>query len=164
MKIIILDDYLTENQSESDTEFICEEAKEHWDVSSEVVLRDFNEESSSESDNPVQPNNGITTLISMFLLLWASFYGISASALNHLIQFLHYVFSLLSSSSPTIASLLAVFPTSLYTMKKKVNISKDEFEKYVIRSKCCSLYTYEECLQTSVSGQITPKPCNHIAF
>ena len=72
--------------------------------------------------------------------------------------------SLLSSSSPTIASLLAVFPTSLYTMKQNLNISKDEFEKYVICSKCCSLYTYKECLQTSVSGQISPKSCNHIAF
>ncbi len=112
------DDYLTDNQTESDTESICEEAEEHWDVSNDEVLRDFNEESFSEINNPIQPDNSITTLISVFLLLWASFYGISASALNHLIQFLHYVLSLLSSSSPTIASLLAVFPTSLYTMKK----------------------------------------------
>lgn len=158
------DDYLAENQNESDTEFICEEAEEHWDVSSEDILRDFSEESSSESDNPVQPNNGITTLVSTFLLLWASLYGISATALNHLIQFLHYMFSLLSSSSPTIASLLAAFPSSLYMMKKKLNLPKDEFEKYVICSKCSSLYTYEECLQTSISGQTTPKTCNHIAF
>ena len=81
---------------------------------------DFNEESFSELNNPIQPNNGITALVSVFLLLWASFYGISASALNHLTQFLHYVLSLLSSSSPTIASLLAVFPTSLdlYNEKK----------------------------------------------
>ena len=138
--------------------------EEHWDVSTDEILRDFNEESFSELNNPIQPNNGITALVSVFLLLWASFYGISASALNHLTQFLHYVLSLLSSSSPTIASLLAVFPTSLYTMKKNLNISRDEFEKYVICSKCCSLYTYKECLQTSVSGQITPKSCNHIAF
>ena len=112
------DDYLADNQTESDMESICEEAEEHWDVSNEETLRDFNEESFSELNNSIQPNNDITALISMFLLLWASFYGISASAINHLIQFLHYVFSLLSSGSPTIASLLAVFPTSLYTMKK----------------------------------------------
>ena len=49
-------------------------------------------------------------------------------------------------------------------MKKNLNIYKDEFEKYVICSKCCSLYTYKECMQTSVSGQISPKSCNHIAF
>ena len=97
-------DYSPENQNESDTEFICEEAEQHWDVSSEDILRDFNEESSSETINPVQPNNSIMKLISTFLLLWASFYGISATALNHLIKFLHYTLSLLSSNSPTIAS------------------------------------------------------------
>ena len=37
-------DYSPENQNESDTEFICEEAEQHWDVSSEDILRDFNEE------------------------------------------------------------------------------------------------------------------------
>lgn len=103
-------------------------------------------------------------LISTFLLLRASFCRISATALNHLIQFLHYVFSLLSSSSPTIATILAVFPTSLYTMKKKLNLYKDQFEKYVICPKCCSLYTYDKCLQTSVRGKIISKICNHIAF
>ena len=68
-------------------ESICEEAEEHWDVSNDEILRDFNEESFSELNNPIQPNNGITALVSIFLLFWASFYGISASALNHLIQF-----------------------------------------------------------------------------
>ena len=67
--------------------------EEHWDVSTDEILRDFNEESFSELNNPIQPNNGITALVSVFLLLWASFYGISASALNHLTQFLHYVLS-----------------------------------------------------------------------
>ena len=111
-------DYLADNQTESDMESIYEEAEEHWNVNNEEILRDFNDEIFSELNNSIQPKNSITALISMFLLLWASFYGISASALNHLIQFLHYVFSLLSSSLPTIASSLAVFPTSLYTMKK----------------------------------------------
>lgn len=111
-------DYLAENQNESDSELICEEAEEHWDVSSEDILKDFNDEESSELESPVQSNNGIMTVISTFLLLWASFYGISATALNHLIQFLHYMLSLLSSSSPTVASLLDAFTTSLYMMKK----------------------------------------------
>ena len=111
---------IIDNSTDSDMESICEEAEEHWDVNNEKVLRDFNEERFSELNNSIQPNNGITALISMSLLLWVSFYGISTSALNHLIRFFHYVFSLLSSSSPTIASLLAVFPTSLYTIKNLI--------------------------------------------
>ena len=72
--------------------------------------------------------------------------------------------SLLSSTSPNIAALLAVFPSSLYMLKKKLNFSKDPFEKYVICPSCCSLYIFEECLETDRSGQKTPKTCNHIAF
>jgi len=71
---------------------------------------------------------------------------------------------LLSSASPNIAALLAVFPSSLYMLKKKLNLSKDPFEKYMICPSCCSLYTFEECLDTDHSGQTTPKPCNYVAF
>ena len=48
------DDYLAENQNKSDAKFICEEAEEHWDVSGEDILRDFNDKSSLESNDPVR--------------------------------------------------------------------------------------------------------------
>ena len=57
-------------------------------------------------------------LVSKFLLLWATFYGISNNALDHLIHIFWYGLSFLSSSSPTVATVLSVFPTSLYMMKK----------------------------------------------
>ena len=68
--------------------------------------------------------------------------------------------SLLSSTS-NIAALLAVIPSLLYMLKKKLDFSK---EKYVICPSCCSLYTFEECLETDHSGHKTPKICNHIVF
>jgi len=68
----------------------------------------------------------------IFLLLWASFYGVSATALNHLIQFLHYIFSILAPNSPAVAALVAIFPTSLYLLKKYFGMCEDKFEKYVV--------------------------------
>lgn len=116
-------------------ECIDQEIEEHWlNICSEEILQDFNEKDVSESSDS---EGGIVLLISKFLLLWAAFYRISNTALNHLIQFFQHVFSLLSSSSPTIATLLSVFPTSLYMMKKRLNLSNDHFEKYVICRKCC---------------------------
>ena len=44
------------------------------------------------------------------------------------------------------------------------NLSTDPFEKYVICPQCSSLYTQKECLQKSLSGIISAKPCNHIEF
>jgi len=136
--------------------------EEHWDLNSENILKDFDQKVCSEDF--AQSNTSIVTLFSTFLLLWATFYGISAVALNHLIKFLHYALSLLSSASPTIAALLAVFPPSLYMLKKKLNLSKDPFEKYVICPSCSSLYSFEECLQTDGRVRKTPKACNHVAF
>ena len=150
-------------QDESDPEFNYDVTKEHWDVNSEEILRDFNQDVCSDLDMP-EFSTSVVTTFSTFLFLWATFYGISATALNHLINFLHYMFSLLSSASPNIAALLAVFPTSLHMLKMKLNLSKDPFEKYVICPSCCSLYTFEECLQTDSSGRKTPKTCNYIAF
>ena len=149
----IINDSSVNNQSESDTstESNIDEPEEHWDINSEDII-DFDQEASSDSEeNSPQCSSAILSLFSTFLLLWGTFYGISAAALNHLIQFLHYMFSLLSSTSTDIAALETVFPTSLYMIKKKFNLLKDPFEKYVICPKCVSLYKYEECFQTNIT-------------
>ncbi len=173
------DDYDEEYYSyESETEpaAINEDSaddEEYWDVSDDEILRDFtqddnllknqDDDSLKDEDDP-QSHNQIYVCILKFLLLWGSFYGISAAALNHLIKVLHYILSLMSPTLPQISSLLTIFPTSLYMLKKTFKASKDQFEKFVICPKCCSLYTFGECVQTSITGRDLPKSCNHVAF
>ena len=60
--------------------------------------------------------------------------------------------------------MLAVFPTSLYKLKKYFHLSVDQFEKYVICPTCFSIYNFRECLDTSIAGRICSKTCNHVAF
>ena len=169
------DDYDQEHYScESEIEpgtvnedFINEDSEddvEHWDVNDEEIMLDFIPDDEDQSQDDPQSDNQISLFILKFLLLWSSFYGISAAALNHLIKFLYYVLSLISPTSSQIVSLLTIFPTSLYMLKKVFNVSKYQFEKYVICPKCCSLYTFGECIQTSIAGRLLPKLCNHIAF
>lgn len=50
----------------------------------------------------------------VILVAWGSFYGISATAFNHLLQFLQYLLSVLVPYSPFIASLAAVFPSNIW--------------------------------------------------
>ena len=97
-------------------------------------------------------------------MLWASFYGISVTALNHLIQFFHYVLSAIAPYSPAVADVAAAFPTSLYMLKKHFKLKGDPFDKYVICQNCGSLYQFKECLNTTISGKIFPKVCSHVAF
>ena len=100
-----------------------EATEEYWDVDIEDVLRDFEQEHlvEEESSQSISHSNIVLYMMLIFLLLWASFYGISVTALNHLIQFLQYIPSIIAPSSPTVAALLTAFPTSLYMLKKIQN-------------------------------------------
>lgn len=51
-------------------------------------------------------NNSIVVLIHLFLSLWAAFFWISERALNYLIQFLHYVFTVIAANSRTVVDIL----------------------------------------------------------
>ena len=95
-----------------------EATEEYWHVDIEDVLRDFDQEHlvEEESSQSISHSNIVLYMMLIFLLLWASFYGISATALNHLIQFLQYILSIIAPSSPTVAALLTAFPTSLYML------------------------------------------------
>ena len=58
----------------------------------------------------------------LFIQLWAFFYNISATAMNHLFQFLHHMFTTIVENSLSLTVLESVFPTSLYKAKKIFSI------------------------------------------
>jgi len=144
-------------ENESDEESTTEQ--EFWDSDVETGDFDFDDEESEDS----APLNKILFVTVVFIFLWASFYGISAMAVNHLLQYLHHMLSTLAVHSPAVASVVAAFPSSLYLMKKMFGIGTDKFEKYVICGKCESLYQYSECFHYSLFGK-TPKTCPHVSF
>lgn len=101
----------------------------------------------------------------LFLLLWSSRYGISRNALDHLVQYLKYLFSSLGPYMPfAIANIIACFPTSIYTLRKLFSLHQDKFKKFTVCSACHSIYEFENCFSTSPSGVQTPRLCSFIAF
>ena len=60
------------------------EGEEHWDTDMEEILQDL------EMSDKLLVIGTSLNIILLFLSLWASFYGVSATALNHLIRFLLY--------------------------------------------------------------------------
>ena len=140
--------------------------EEHWNVDAEEINQDFNNDFDGveQTESQYSSISTISKLMCVFLMLWASFYGISATALNHLIQFFHYVLSAIAPYSPAVADVAAAFPTSLYMLKKHFKLKGDPFDKYVICQNCGSLYQFKECLNTTISGKIFPKVCSHVAF
>ena len=137
--------------------------QEHWDGGSDdEIMTDFDD--IDEDMDHLDDKDSILPIALIFFMLWASFYGISATALNHLIKVLHYMFSILVQNVSATTAFITSFPTSLYIMKKYLGLSKDTFEKYVICEKCGSLYTFKECFVSNTTGNSKPKLCNHISF
>ena len=125
--------------------------QEHWDSESvDEILTDFDDK--DEDMGHSRDKDNILSVELIFFMVWASFYGISATALNHLIKLLHYIFSILARNISATTAFITSFPTSLYMMKKYLGLSRDTFEKYVICEKCGSLYTFKECFVTSITG------------
>ena len=83
--------------------------QEHWDVDNiEELLKDFEVDDNEDDISTLSSNssdNSLVRLILLFLFLWSSFYGISATALNHLIRFFHYLFSTISKYSSNLSAL-----------------------------------------------------------
>ena len=123
-------------------------------MDAEEINQDFNNNFNGveQTESQYSSISTISKLMCVFLMLWVSFYGISATALNHLIQFFHYVLSAIAPYSPAVADVAAAFPTSLYMLKKHFKLKGDPFDKYVICQNCGSLYQFKECLNTTISA------------
>ena len=133
--------------------------QEHWDGGNvDEILTDFDD--IDEDMDQSSDENKILSVAQIIFIVWGSFYGISATALNRLIKLFFYLAQNILRTTAFITS----FPTSLCMIKKYLRLSRDTFEKYVICEKCGSLYTFKECFVTNTTANSKPKLCNHIAF
>ena len=141
--------------------------QEHWDDDDiEELLKDFEmseDDIATSSDSNSSSDNALIRIILLFLFLWSSFYGISATALNHLIQFFHYLFVTISKCSSNLSVLTTLFPTSLYKAQNFYGVTNESFEKYVICKKCGSLHDFKDCFET-IGSTTHPKVCMHLPF
>ena len=65
--------------------------------------------------------------------------------------------------SEFLSNLLLFFPTTIYTLHRISNFKRDEFDKFVVCSKCAKLYHLNECLERK-HGTVLPKRCSNILF
>ena len=150
--------YASDQSCDSNKSVDSSEGEEHWDTDTEEILKDLEK---SDDDGLHSESSLVCSslnLILLFLSVWGSFYGVSATALNHLIGFLHHVFSTVVTNS--IETIAAVFPSSLYMAHKYFGVKVHKFEKYVVCIKCGSLYcyVYQDCFETIRSKQ-HPRSC-----
>ena len=76
-------------------------------------------------------------------------------------QFLHVMG--ITCNSDFIRQMSVMLPTSLYLLRKFVNLNRDNFVKFAVCPKCASLYQLESCTRL-VGGQIVSNICTRKAF
>ena len=137
-------------------------SQEHWDISSDEFDKDFGDVDEHQTDQCLSDTNDIIRISLILLMLWSSFYGVSSTALNHLIRLIRHILTYIISNLSIATTAIASFPKSLYLAKKYLGFSNDVFDKYVICENCGSSYTFNECLTTTTDFK--QKQCNHVAY
>lgn len=105
----------------------------------------------------------LVTWFCLFLALWQYVFGITDTALEHLIKFMKAFFTVLGNRSDDLLNLAALMPPSLYLFRKRMECELTQFEKYVVCQKCFKLYKMNECIE-KIRGITYSKKCNNILF
>ncbi|CAH1232939.1 Hypp536 [Branchiostoma lanceolatum] len=123
-------------------------------------------ENSYSNDEHRQTSGLITSLLHWlcwFILLWQAKHFISDTAINQLFHFIGQWFDIASKHSPFIAALSPIFPGSIYLAWKHLNYRTDKFMKYVVCTKCCTLYDYSDCKYV-LNGREESKRCSFVKY
>ena len=120
---------------------------------------------------PIQHQSSTQTLTILikwliyFLLFWQATCKISDNGLEWLLpfmfQFLHVM--RINCSSEYLSQLALMCPSSLYLLRKFVNLKRDNFVKFAVCPNCASLYQLKSCTRL-VGGQIVLIIYSHNPF
>ena len=107
--------------------------------------------------------NALLRWLCCFMLYWQVVTRISDSAVEWLFTFLGRFLQMLcyGLDSEFFNCLMLFFPTSIYMLHRISNYKRDEFEKFVVCSKCTKLYHLDECIERK-HETILPKRCTNI--
>ena len=141
--------------TDSDGDFIYHERMhpdtldDLWNIRAEDVDADFPLTSVDVNVSRLSENTKIIIQWTMiFFCMWSSFCALSDNALDILLAFLKALFESLETLFPVLASFAVLFPKSLHLLRKQLGIDKDKFVKYVVCSKCHTLYVFDDCYDT----------------
>ena len=109
--------------------------------------------------------NELIRWLCCFIMYWQVVTHVSDAAVEWLLAFLGRFLQTLSFGldSEFFSNLMLLFPTTIYMLHRISNLKRDEFEKFVVCSKCAKLYHLDECLKRKY-GTILSKKCSNILF
>ena len=168
---------VSESESEDDTspdsceeEHDCddEESAVHWSEEDlQGLMQDLNEPIPKPA--PQQPtSNWVNILLQWFccfILYWQILTHVSDTAVQWILSFQGRFLQTLGYGldSEFFSNFVLFFPTTIYMLQRIANLKRDDFDKFVVCSKCAKLYHLDECLERK-HGTVLPKRCSNILF
>ena len=111
-----------------------------------------------QNRSDIDPLQSLTILLQRFiyfLLSWQATCKISDNGLEWLLRFMFQFMHVMGITfhSEYLCQISLTLPSSLYLLRKFVNLERDNFVKFAVCPKCASLYNLESCSRL-VGGQI----------
>lgn len=168
---------VSESESEDDTspdsceeEHDCddEESAVHWSEEDlQGLMQDLNEPIPEPALQQPMLNrvNILLQWFCCFILYWQILTHVSDAAVQWILAFPgRFVQSLgYGLDSEFFSNFVLFFPTTIYMLQRIANLKRDDFEKFVVCSKCAKLYHLDECLERK-HGTVIPMRCSNILF
>jgi hypothetical protein len=144
---------------------------EVWDVTEEEVNADLNNENTLPHVNATENNASVIQCkvqamvrwIIIFFYLWAYHCAVSETAIELLLSFFVAMFDVLGNIFSPLVIFTCSFPKSYHGLKKYLGLETDNFVKYVVCTRCNSVYNFEEC-HTKINGKTVSKNCLYAAL
>lgn len=164
---------LISDSEDSETSIECgcsdscgeEEDSEEWHRDLDDLLEDVaGDEALPEPSRHQSSVQSLTSLLQWFIyfvLFWQATTKLSDNGLEWLLRFLFQFLHILgiTCNSHYLCQLALLFPSSLYLLRKFVNLKRDNFVKFAVCPKCAALYQLNDCTRL-VGGQIESNVCN----
>ena len=129
------------------------------------MMQDFNEPIPEPSHQQPKLNqvNLLLRWLCCFILYWQV---VTHSEVEWLLTFLGRFLQTLNYglNSDFFSNLMLFFPSTIYMLQKISNLKRDEFEKFVVCSKCAKLYHLDECLERKHGTALPRRCCSNILF
>ena len=127
------------------------------------------EEDNGEEHNDPNSSAAVSSeskAILMFLLLWQTIYKVSDNGIAVLLKFFKQFLIAIGNLAQIdiIINFARNFPSTLYMAKVRLDLEKDDFEKFVACPKCMTLYKLDECTTTQSNGIVVSKKCSYVRF
>ena len=138
-----------------------EEGMEIWDDSDEDSLVGARPENST----PTHYNILLRAVVA-FLIMWQFHFGISEAGVGAIVLFLHHFFRLMGKlwKHQELKQMAEVFPVTFRGLCKFLGLDKLPIQKYIVCSKCHSLYDYNSCILKRPNGELDSRRCEFVRY